>query len=236
MVDLACSPRGRAEVLHDRRVERGVLERLLAAVHGGQSGVLVVSGDPGIGKTALVESVIASASGFRVLAGRWVWSQRWSLRSRRCSSCARRCWIAWTGFRPRREMRSEWRSGCVRRTRRIGFGRVGGAEPCSRRRRRSSRLCAWLMTPSGLIGPRRKRSSSWRGGCRRTVCSMRQGQIEDSFRRRLARPPADTRRFLLVAAADPVGDPVVVWRAAGRLGMAVQSAADTDGCSLSARA
>src|SRR3954466_8325263 len=58
---------GPPEVLHDRRVEREALERLLAAVHGGESRVLVVSGDPGVGKTALVESVIGSASGFRVL-------------------------------------------------------------------------------------------------------------------------------------------------------------------------
>ena len=32
-----------------------------------------------------------------------------------------------------------------------------------------------------------------------------------------------------MAAAEPVGDPVLVWRAAGRLGIAVQAAADTDG-------
>jgi hypothetical protein len=29
-----------------------------------------------------------------------VWSQKWNSRSRRCSSCARRCWIGWTGFLP----------------------------------------------------------------------------------------------------------------------------------------
>jgi DNA-binding CsgD family transcriptional regulator len=34
---------------------------------------------------------------------------------------------------------------------------------------------------------------------------------------------------LLVAAAEPVGDPVLVWRAAGRLGIGVQAAAETDG-------
>ena len=55
------------------------------------------------------------------------------------------------------------------------------------------------------------------------------GRIEDSFRRRLAALPADTQRPLLVAAAEPVGDPGLVWRAAMRLGIAVQSAADTDG-------
>jgi hypothetical protein len=55
------------------------------------------------------------------------------------------------------------------------------------------------------------------------------GRIEDSFRRRLAGLSAETQRLLLVAAADPVGDPVLVWRAAGRLGLGVQAAANTDG-------
>ena len=55
------------------------------------------------------------------------------------------------------------------------------------------------------------------------------GRIEDSFRRRLAGLPVDTQQLLLVAAAEPVGDPVLVWRAAGRLGIGVQAAADTDG-------
>ena len=45
------------------------------------------------------------------------------------------------------------------------------------------------------------------------------GRIEDSFQGRVARLPADTRRLLLVAAAEPVGDPVVLWRAAGQLGI-----------------
>ena len=55
------------------------------------------------------------------------------------------------------------------------------------------------------------------------------GRIEDSFRRRVARLPAETRRLLLVAAAEPVGDPVLVWRAAERLGIGLQAASETDG-------
>jgi predicted ATPase len=45
---------GPAEVLHGRRAEREALDRLLAAVQGGQSRVLVVSGEAGVGKTALL--------------------------------------------------------------------------------------------------------------------------------------------------------------------------------------
>jgi DNA-binding CsgD family transcriptional regulator len=43
--------------------------------------------------------------------------------------------------------------------------------------------------------------------------------IEESFTRRLARFPDDARRLLLIAAADPTGDPAVVWRAAQELGI-----------------
>jgi DNA-binding CsgD family transcriptional regulator/tetratricopeptide (TPR) repeat protein len=49
--------------------------------------------------------------------------------------------------------------------------------------------------------------------------------IEDSYRRQLAALPADTRRLLLVAAAEPVGDPVLLWRAAEMLEIGLQAAA-----------
>src|SRR5262245_16851136 len=44
------------------------------------------------------------------------------------------------------------------------------------------------------------------------------GRIEDSFARQLDALPADTRRLVQLAAADPSGDRSLVWRAAGRLG------------------
>ncbi|HEY2650843.1 MAG TPA: hypothetical protein VGI50_02910 [Solirubrobacteraceae bacterium] len=50
--------------------------------------------------------------------------------------------------------------------------------------------------------------------------------IEDRYARRLVKLPSDARRLLLVAAADPVGDPSLVWRAAERLGV-LESAAET---------
>jgi DNA-binding CsgD family transcriptional regulator len=51
------------------------------------------------------------------------------------------------------------------------------------------------------------------------------GRLENSFRRRAARLPEDSRRLMLLAAADPVGDPVVVWAAAERLRIPVEGAA-----------
>src|SRR3954453_1735469 len=50
------------------------------------------------------------------------------------------------------------------------------------------------------------------------------GRIEESFRRRLDPLPAPTRCLLLIAAAEPLGDPVLVWRAAERLGIAADAA------------
>jgi DNA-binding CsgD family transcriptional regulator len=50
------------------------------------------------------------------------------------------------------------------------------------------------------------------------------GRIEDSFRRQLESLPDQTRRLVLLAAADPSGDATLVWRAAGRLGIPAQAA------------
>jgi DNA-binding CsgD family transcriptional regulator len=58
------------------------------------------------------------------------------------------------------------------------------------------------------------------------------GAIEASFRRRIDVLPGQTRRLLLVAAADPVGDPALVWRAAARLGIGADAAAAADEANL----
>ena len=49
-----------------RQAEREVLGRLLEAARGGHGGVLVVHGEPGVGKTALLEDAVQAAAGFRV--------------------------------------------------------------------------------------------------------------------------------------------------------------------------
>src|SRR5712664_318962 len=50
-------------------------------------------------------------------------------------------------------------------------------------------------------------------------------RIEESFLRRCEALPPAARRLLLVAAAEPAGDPVLVWRAAGQLGISPDAAA-----------
>ena len=46
--------------------ERKYLDRLLQTVRGGQSGVLVIRGEAGLGKTALLRHAVSQAAGFKV--------------------------------------------------------------------------------------------------------------------------------------------------------------------------
>jgi DNA-binding CsgD family transcriptional regulator len=55
------------------------------------------------------------------------------------------------------------------------------------------------------------------------------GRIEESYIRRLKALPEEARLLLLVAAAEPVGDPLLLIRASKRLGVAVSEVDATDG-------
>ena len=67
--------RGRADGLTDRRGERDALDRLVAAVRGGQSRALVMRGDPGVGKTALLDYLARRAWGCQVARASGVQSE-----------------------------------------------------------------------------------------------------------------------------------------------------------------
>ena len=79
---------------------------------------------------------------------------------------------------------------------------------------------ALLEMPRGLT------SAQLAGGFGLATALPLSTQIEETFARRLRNLPRDPRRLLLLAAADPVGDPALVWRAARRLGIP-ESAAET---------
>jgi DNA-binding CsgD family transcriptional regulator len=63
MVDVAVNP---ASVMFGRSGELEILRRLIAKARSGRSAVLVVRGEPGIGKTELLRNLTAEASGFWV--------------------------------------------------------------------------------------------------------------------------------------------------------------------------
>jgi DNA-binding CsgD family transcriptional regulator/tetratricopeptide (TPR) repeat protein len=57
-------------------------------------------------------------------------------------------------------------------------------------------------------------------------------RIEDSFLRRIEQLPEPTRMLLVVAAADPTGDAVLVWRAARQLGLGAEAAGAAESAGL----
>jgi len=58
---------GTADRLLGRSAELRALEGLLSTVKNGHATVLVFRGEPGIGKSALIERLVLSASGFQTL-------------------------------------------------------------------------------------------------------------------------------------------------------------------------
>ena len=84
---------------------------------------------------------------------------------------------------------------------------------------------ALLELPRGLT------ATNLAGGFGVPAADALPGRIEASFVRRLEPLPAETRRLLLLAAAEPVGDPLLLWRAAERLGIGPAAAvgAEEDG-------
>jgi AAA ATPase domain len=301
--------RGAGGGVAGRRVEREALERLLDAVRGGQSRVLVVSGEPGVGKSALLESAIGSASGFRVARAVGVESEMelaFAALQQLCAPLLDRLdrlpgpqrdalGVAFglrAGDAPDRLLvglavlslladvaedqpflcvvdDAQWldrasAQALVFVARRLladsialvlvtrepseeltGFQELvleglrngdarallGSALRVPLDERVRERIVAETRgNPLALLElPRGLTPAELAGGFGLLDAPGLSGQIEDSFRRRLARLPADTRRLLLVAAAEPVGDPVLVWRAADRLGIAVPAASETDG-------
>src|SRR5437016_13127079 len=74
MANGAAAPPG--PMLRGRRRESAVLEGLLDGARAGRSGALLVRGDAGVGKSALLEYVIASAAGLGVVRAVGVESER----------------------------------------------------------------------------------------------------------------------------------------------------------------
>jgi DNA-binding CsgD family transcriptional regulator len=72
--------------------------------------------------------------------------------------------------------------------------------------------------------PRGMSAAELAGGFAVPAAAGLSGAIEDGFLRRLDALPADTRRLLQLASADPVGEPLLVWRAAELLGIDVRAA------------
>ena len=288
--------------LRGRDGECAVLDRLLAEARAGESGAVVVRGEPGIGKTALLDYAIGRASGMRLLRATGVQSEIELAFAGLHQLCA--------PLLDRLDRLPDPQQQALR----VAFGLSGGDAPdrflvglaalslLSDAAEDQPLLCAiddaqWLDDESALalaFVARRLLAESVAmvfvtrgdglGGVRElvvegldaddarsllatTIPGLVDGQIrerviaetrgnplallelprglsaaelaggfgspdgllladriEESFLRRLDSLPAEARQFLLAAAAEPVGDVALLWRAAARLGLGAEAA------------
>ena len=296
--------RGRAGQLRGRRRECDLLNQLLDSVHAGESRVLVVCGEPGAGKTALLDYLGEQASGCRVAHAAGVESEMelvyaglhqlltpmldrlerlpapqanalqtaFGLRS---GSAPDRFLVGLAALSLLAEVAEEHPLVCLvddaqwldqasaqvlgfvaRRlaaesvilvfaARVLGDELAGlpelvveGLQEADARALLNSVLTGPLDprvhdrilaeaagNPLALVElPRGVTPAELAGGFALPDAIPLPGRIEESFRRRLEALPDDTRVLVQLAAAEPVGDPVLVWRAAERLGIATQAA------------
>src|SRR5690242_11180370 len=80
--------------------------------------------------------------------------------------------------------------------------------------------------------PRERSATAVAGGFGLPLETPLTSRIEQGFVRQLEPLPADTRRLLLLAAAEPVGDVTLLWRAAELLGIGPEAAAPAETAGL----
>jgi hypothetical protein len=285
--------------LRGRDAERAVLDRLLVEARAGQSGVLVLRGDEGVGKTALLDYLQGRASGYRVVRLAGVESETAIAFAGLHQLCAPLVGaVAYLPGPQRDALRRALGSGGGEATERlvVGLAVLGLLSHAAVAR---PLLCVvddaqWLDRPSmqalafvarrlvaepvvvacatresdeGLVGlPELVVRGLRFGDARELIASTIVGRVDPqvldrivaetkgnpsalltvhrglsaeelaggfglpdrqvlasridaSFLRRFDALPPDTRRLLVVAAAEPVGDPMLLCRAAEKLGI-----------------
>ena len=297
--------RGGAMELVDRHAECGVLDRLIEAVRAGESRALVVSGEAGVGKTALLEYLAEQASGCRLARIAGVQSemelpfaalhqlcapmldnlqglpvpQRDALEiafGMSAGSAPDRFLVGLAVLSLLSEVAEEQPLVClvddeqwldrasaqvlgfvarrlvaesvglifavrVPSSELAGLGelRVEGLQEADARALLDAALTGPLDTrvrdqilaethgnPLALLElPRGLTPQELAGGFGLPSAVRLSGGIEENFRRRVDVLPDQTRRLLLIAAAEPVGDPALVWGAAARLGIGAEATA-----------
>src|SRR6516162_9778266 len=307
-------PHLRASGLLDRGSERDVLERLVTEVRAGQSRVLVLRGEAGIGKTALLEHLSAVTEGCRIariagaesemelafaglhalcapmlgrlghlpipqrdalntafgisggpapdrfLVGLAVLSLLADAADEQPLICIvddaqwlDRVSVQTLAFVARRLLAE--RVGLVFALRESGDENeleglpelvIEGLAAADARRLLDAtipgsldpRARDWILGESGgnplalLELPREQTTIAVAGGFGLSLETPLTSRIEQGFVRQLEPFPADTRRLLLLAAAEPVGDVTLLWRAAERLGIGPESAAPAEAAGL----
>jgi DNA-binding CsgD family transcriptional regulator len=296
--------RGGGMELIDRAAERDTLDRFVAAVRAGESQALVVSGEAGIGKTALLDYLAANTPGCRIarttgcqsemelcfaalhqlcapmldslqllpppqrdsvriafgmssgpppdrfLVGLGVLSLLSAIAEEQPLVCLvddeqwlDRASAQVLGFVARRLVAESVGMVFAARTPSSDLAglaelRVEGLKEADARALLHSALTGPLDTrvrdqilaethgnPLALLElPRGLTTHQLAGGFGLPGAVRLSGGIDESFRRRVHVLPEQTRWLLLIAAAEPVGDPVLAWGAAAKLGIGPEAA------------
>jgi DNA-binding CsgD family transcriptional regulator len=286
-----------AERLVGRQRERAVIDRLLDTAQNGHGAVLVVHGEPGVGKTALLEYAVEAGQDFRVLRAAGVEREMeldYAALQQLCSPILEfsdrlpgpqrdalgvafglsggqapspfLVGLAVLGLLSEAAEQqqllclvddAQWLDGASARAlafvarrllaerialafaaRQVGSGLARfpelRVEPLGRRDARAlleSVLAARLDesvleqiiaetggNPLALLElPRGLTPAQLAGGFGLPAALPLSTGIEQSYTRRLVRLPRDSRRLLLLAAAEPIGDLALLWRAAQQL-------------------
>jgi DNA-binding CsgD family transcriptional regulator len=292
----------RAPAFRGRTSERESVDRLLANARDGQSGVLVIRGEAGVGKTALLQHAVDAAAGFRVVQIAGVESEMELPFAGLHQLCTPLLSQLAALPEPQRNALSvafglalgaapdhflvalgaltllaetadeqqpllcvvddaQWLDGASAQVlgfvaRRLGAESVamvfavrepsderqlaglpalklGGLDDADARallasvvsgrldERVSDRIVAETRgNPLALVElPRGMVAAELAGGFALPAAADLEGQIEKHYRERVDALPEATRRLMLVAAAEPVGDAALVWRAARTLGI-----------------
>ena len=140
--------------------------------------------------------------------------------------------IGWPGFRgPGPERRPGGAAGTGGRGaaggRRTGAAGLGAdrADRCAGQGSDRHRDAGQPAGPA-RAATRTDAGSSWPAGSGSPARSRSRATSKRASSARVSALPDQTRRLLLLAAADPSGDPALVWRAAGRLGYRRRSGGD----------
>ena len=80
--------------------------------------------------------------------------------------------------------------------------------------------------------PRALSLANLAGGFAVSDASPLERRIEASFRSRVEKLPDEAQRLLVLGAAEPLGDPTLLWRAAAELGLATDAAAPAEAADL----
>src|ERR1700730_2515883 len=153
----------RRVMLRGRGQQCRALDGLLADVRAGRSRALVVRGEPGIGKTALLGYAAETAQDFQVARAVGVESEMELPFAALHQLCGRMLSRLGALPGPQRDALG-WRSACVRAARRIVSWSAWRCWGCCRRRPPGSHCCAWSMMRSGWTRPRPGRWRSWAAG------------------------------------------------------------------------